>query len=171
MTSTFISDPQAGEFRSRLFAYLAEQTTMTLSGVTEDGAPHSCDLFYAHASDLAFYFLSDPKTQHAKNIERAPRVAATIHGASKGWEEIRGVQMDGMATRVAEPAERVSAFALYVGKYGFVKQWLADATMLGVMLKGLGVVELYKVSPRWLRFIDNSLGFGHKDEIVLPTSF
>lgn len=152
---------------ARLRAYLAEQTTLTLATITDDHTPHACDLFYAHADDLTLYFLSDPKTRHAQNIARMPRVSATIHSASRGWEEIRGVQMEGVAARVTDPLERTRAFALYVGKYGFVKQWLSSVDALGTLLKGLGVVELYKITPHWVRLIDNRLGFGHKEEMVI----
>lgn len=160
----------ADDLRARLSAYLAEQTTATLASVSDDGAPHACDVFYAHADDLTLYFLSDPKTRHAQNVTRTARVSATVHGTSSGWEEIRGLQIEGVATRVTEPVERARAFALYLGKYGFVKQWLTSVDLLGTMLKGLGVVELYKISPQWIRFIDNTLGFGHKEEINVSSA-
>jgi uncharacterized protein YhbP (UPF0306 family) len=160
----------ASAFRERLNAYLAEQTTLTLASACADGSPHACDLFYAHTSNLTLYFLSNPKTQHAQNLARAPRVSATIHGLSRGWEDIRGVQIEGVAARVTDPVERARAFALYVGKYGFIKQWLTNVDALGTMLKELGVVELYKISPQWIRSIDNTLGFGHKEELDLSSN-
>lgn len=169
MTADFETDPQSSDLHRRLQSFLADQTTMTLSSVTDEGNPHSCDLFYAHTSKYAFYFLSDPKTRHSQNIARMPRVSVTIHGLSRGWEDIRGVQMEGIAMRVSEPLERLRAFALYAGKYGFIKRWLTSVDTLGVMIEGLGVIELYRFSPQWLRFIDNSLGFGHKDEINIST--
>jgi uncharacterized protein len=95
---------------------------------------------------------------------RAPRVSATIHGASRGWENIRGAQIVGDAERVTAAAERIRAFGLYVVKYPFVRQWLASADDLGQAIKNIGTVELYKLKPRWLRWIDNTQGFGHKEE-------
>jgi hypothetical protein len=121
-------------------------------------------VFYAHDSDLALYFLSDPKTQHIQNIERSPRVSATIHGTSRGWESIRGAQIVGDAARVGDTAERVRAFGLYAAKYPFVRQWLASADALGQAIKAIGAIELYKITPRWTRWIDNAEGFGHKEE-------
>jgi len=144
-------------------AFLDAHTTLTLATVNEDGAPYACDLFYVRVG-AAFYFLSDPKTRHAQNLLRAPRVSATVHGAARGWQEIRGVQIVGVAQRVANRAERARAFAAYVRRYAFVRALLPRVTMLGRAHKIFGVVELYKIVPRWVRWIDNTQGFGYKVE-------
>lgn len=158
------------DLTTRLRAFLSENTTFTIATVSDMGAPHACDLFYAHGDDLTLYFLSDPKTRHVQNLMLGRHVSVTIHGQSRGWEDIRGIQLEGTAVRVEDAAERARGFALYIAKYGFVKQWLTSASVLGSLLKGLGVVELYKITPDWMRLIDNSLGFGHKEEWSRPAS-
>jgi uncharacterized protein YhbP (UPF0306 family) len=152
----------------RLNSYLDRQTTLTLATLSEDGTPHACDLFYVQTRDLVFYFLSDAKTRHVQNLLLRPRVAATIHGLSRGWEDIRGVQIEGQAERVTGGEERAGALAAYLIKYAFVRRWLTGVEQLGVPVKGLGTIELFKIHPRWVRFVDNSLGFGHKEEMTLP---
>ena len=72
-------------------------------------------------TDDACYFLSDPTTRHVQNLAREPRVSATIHGASQGWQDIRGVQIVGIAARVDARAESARAFAQYLAKYAFVR--------------------------------------------------
>ena len=144
--------------------FLAAQTTLTLATTNADGSPHACDVFYASDDECAFYFLSDPKTAHIQNLLRAPRVSATVHGASRGWQDIRGAQIVGDAARVDDAVERARAFGLYIAKYAFVRQWLPSVETLGVAIRHLGVVELYKITPRWFRWIDNTQEFGHKDE-------
>jgi flavin prenyltransferase len=150
--------------REKIAVFLAEQTTLTLATTNADGSAHSCDIFYAQDSDLNLYLLSDPKTQHVQNILRTPRVSATVHGASRGWEGIRGAQMVADAERVVGTAERIRAHGLYVAKYPFVRQWLGSIDDLGKAIKKIGVVELFKLRPRWLRWIDDTQGFGHKEE-------
>ena len=150
--------------RDQIAAFLAEQTTLTLATTNADGSAHSCDVFYAQDGDLILYMLSDPKTQHVQNMLRTPHVSATVHGVSRGWEKIRGAQIVGDAERVTVTAERLRAFGLYVAKYPFVRQWLASADDLGQATKKIGTVELYKLKPRWLRWIDNTQGFGNKEE-------
>ncbi len=150
---------------SKAFAdFLAAQTTLTLATLSSDGSPYATDLFYVQTADLALYFLSDPKTRHIQNLMSEPRVSATIHGESKGWQDIRGVQLTGEAARVHVTAERARGYGLYVARYVFVGQWIRSAAMLGQVHKQLGVVELYKITPRRMRWIDNTQGFGHKEE-------
>ena len=142
--------------------FIAAQNTLTLATTNAEGSPHACDLFYAFADD-AFYFLSDPKTRHIRNLAHAPRVSATIHGVSQGWQDIRGIQIGGAAARVDDLAERARAFAQYLVKYAFVREWLPCVELLGRAHGILGVVDLYKLTPRWVRWIDNTQGFGYKE--------
>lgn len=147
-------------------AFVSAQNTLTLATMNVDGSPHACDLFFAH-DGAAFYFLSDPKTRHAQNLLRDARVSATIHGASTGWQEIRGAQIVGAASRVENASERARAYELYIGKFPFVRQWLASVDALGKAHAALGVIELYKITAHWLRWIDNARGFGFKEEFNL----
>jgi len=146
--------------------FVSAQNTLTLATINADGSPHACDLFFVH-DGAAFYFLSDPKTRHVQNFLRNARVGATIHGISMGWQEIRGVQIVGTASRVAEAIERARVYELYIDKFPFVRQWLASVDALGKAHATLGVIEMYKIAARWLRWIDNTRGFGHKEEINL----
>jgi uncharacterized protein YhbP (UPF0306 family) len=147
-------------------AFLAAHNTLTLATTDDDGAPYACDLFYAQLDD-AFYFLSDPAARHIQNLSRAPRVSATIHGAARGWQEIRGAQMIGAAARVTKRVERARAFAAYLAKYTFVGETLPRVEMLGRAHELFGIVELYKITPRWVRWIDNAQEFGHKEEFTI----
>src|SRR5512135_19976 len=93
--------------------YLSAQTTLTLATLNPDGTPQACDVFYA-SEGAFFYFLSDPKTRHIRNLQRDPRVSATIHGGSRGWEDIRGLQIAGHAGRVEGMGARTQGYRLYI---------------------------------------------------------
>lgn len=146
--------------------FIAAHNTLTLATTNDDGSPFACDLFYARVGD-AFYFLSDPASRHVQNLTCEPRVSATIRDDARDWRKIRGVQMIGVAARVVKRAERARAFAAYVRKYAFVREFLPGVEMLGRAHEIFGVVELYKFVPRWLRWIDNAQGFGHKEEFTI----
>lgn len=152
-------------------AFLAAHNTLTLATTNADGSPYASDLFYVYA-DAAFYFLSAPASRHIQNLARAPRVSATIHSDARGWQEIRGVQIIGAAARVTKRVERARAFSAYLAKYAFVRKTLRvpRVEMLGRAHELFGVVELYKIAPRWVRWIDNAQEFGHKEEFDLPNS-
>jgi uncharacterized protein YhbP (UPF0306 family) len=142
-----------------LRAFLAAQQTLTLATSGPGGTPQAADVYYAETDDLGLYFVSLPGSRHAANIARDPHVAATVHADSTRWRDIRGVQLEGTCARVSA-AERVAAYARYTAKFPFV---LADAALARALQK----VDMYHITPRWLRWIDNSLGLGHNREWIL----
>jgi len=139
-----------------IHAFLAQHSTMTMATIGPDGAPQATDVYYAETGDLGLYFVSIPGSRHARNLARDPRVAATIHADSTRWRDIRGVQLEGVCSRVTDE-ERVAAWAHYTAKFSFM---LADAALAGALQK----VDMYRVTPHWLRWIDNTAGLGHNPE-------
>ena len=139
-------------------AFLAERHTLTMATAGPDGQPQAADLYYAATDGLTLYFVSIPGSRHAVNIARNPQVAATIHADSTRWRDIRGLQLEGTCMTVAG-AERARGWARYAAKFSFV---LADAALA----RALERVDMYRIIPRWLRWIDNSVGLGHNREWV-----
>jgi len=137
-------------------AFLAKHTTMTLATIGPDGAPHATDVYYAETGDLGLYFVSVPGSRHSRDLAHDPRVAATIHADSTRWRDIRGVQLEGVCSRVTNE-ERAAAWARCTAKFPFM---LADAALAGALQK----VDMYRVTPHWLRWIDNTAGLGHNLE-------
>jgi uncharacterized protein YhbP (UPF0306 family) len=140
-------------------SFLASQRTCTLATIGPDGQPQAADLYYAETDALALYFISIPGSRHATNIAHDPHVAATIHADSARWRDIRGVQLEGTCSRVLG-SERAGAWVCYTAKFPFV---LADAALGRALQK----VDVYCVTPRWLRWIDNSLALGHNQEWLM----
>ena len=139
--------------------FLADQHTLTLATIGPDGEPQASDLYYAETGDLSLYFISVPGSRHAANVARDPRVAATIHADTTRWRDIRGVQLEGVCIHVTG-TERATAWTRYTAKFPFV---LADA----VLARALRKVEIYRITPHWLRWVDNSAGLGHNQEWIL----
>ncbi len=135
---------------------LADHTTLTLATVGPDGEPQAADLYYAETDDLTLYFVSATDSRHAANVARDPRVAVTIHATSAHWREIRGLQMEGLCHRVTG-GERTRAWARYTAKFPFV---LTDPALF----RALSRAALYRITPHWLRWIDNRAGLGHRQE-------
>ena len=140
----------------QLPVFLAGHTAMTLATIGPDGAPHATDVYYAETGDLELYFVSIPGSRHARNLARDPRVAAAVHADSTRWRDIRGVQLEGVCSRVTDE-ERTAAWARCTAKFPFM---LADAALAGALQK----VNVYRVTPHWLRWIDNTTGLGHNLE-------
>lgn len=144
------------QLETRLKQFLAAHTTLTLATLAEDGRPQAASLFYAELPDLSLIFISEQRVGHSQNIARDDRVAVTIYSDGQQWQTIRGVQLEGHCLALSGEAVQ-SARAAYLSKYPFIAagEWLA---------KMLVQVTFYQITPTWLRLIDNSLGFGHKEE-------
>lgn len=144
------------ELTLRIKQFLAEHTTLTLATLAEDGRPQAAPLFYAELDDLSLVFISEQRVRHSQNIARDERVAATIYTDGQQWQSIRGVQLEGACTALSGAAAEAARRA-YVTKYPFI---LENKLLAGMLVQ----VTFYKITPTWLRLIDNSRGFGHKEE-------
>lgn len=149
----------SGTLRRRVQVYLSAHHVMTLATAGDDG-PWAAAVFYVH-EDWALYFLSAPTSRHCGNIARSPRVSATIQEDYSDWREIRGVQLEGVATRLSGDEEK-RIRGLYATKFPLLGN-LADAP--AAIVKALAKVGWYKLAPQRAYFIDNSVAFGHRDEI------
>lgn len=138
--------------------YLLGHNVMTLATHGPEGL-WAAAVFYA-SGGFQLYFLSAGHTHHAQNIAASPRVAATIQEDYADWAAIKGIQLEG-TVRLLEGREREAAIALYSKKYSFLTQ------PISVVEKALAGVNWYCLSPSRLYFVDNSRGFGHRDEIEI----
>ncbi len=141
----------------RFRAFLQAHNTLSLATIDDRGRPHACALFYAYGPDLTLYFLSDPRTAHARHLKDGAPIAATIENNNQQWQSIQGLQLHGIAYPCSEPFEEEIARELYMERFPFV----AGASRLAT---ALARARFYKIIPTWLRLIDNSQGFGHKEE-------
>jgi uncharacterized protein YhbP (UPF0306 family) len=83
-------------------------------------------------------------------------VAAGVFPAVDDWRAIRGLQIKGTVSPL-KGAEREEALALYARRFPFTAA-LADATERSAV---------FRLTPTWIRLIDNRRGFGFKQEWTL----
>jgi len=131
--------------------FLFAHNTLTLATVGGDG-PHAAALFYAYTPDLTLIFLSEPDTLHARHIGQGAPVAVTIQADGQDWRRITGLQMHGVARPAGESARKV-----YLARFPFIVR-------TEILTRALKNIRFYKLTPQWIRLIDNRLGFGHKQE-------
>lgn len=144
------------ELKTQIKQFLAVHTTLTLATLAEDGRPQAASIFFAEMDDLSLIFISEQKVRHSQNVARDGRVAATIYADGQQWQTIQGLQVEGTCAALSgEEAEE--ARAIYLAKYPFIAE---DKFLAGM----LSQITFYKISPTWLRLIDNSQGFGHTEE-------
>lgn len=129
-------------------------SAMTLATIAEDGQPHSAPVYFAASRDLRFYFFSAPSSRHSQDLEHDPRAAASIYPECAGWQDIRGLQMEGKVQAVEPGAEWDKAWSLYADKFPFVSE----------LKEIVAQNRMYVFIPTWVRWLDNRRGFGYKEE-------
>jgi uncharacterized protein YhbP (UPF0306 family) len=139
--------------------FLRSQSTLTLATTAPDGSPHAAALFYLLHENLRLYWFSSASSGHSRNLER-DAAAVSVHRHTDEWRKIRGVQMRGTAAKVKGRAARRAIAGLYMKRFRLGRLWEA----------GIARSTLYCFQPDWVRYIDNSKGFGYKFELALPVT-
>lgn len=152
----------SGDPRAAALRYLRDHNVMTVATNGPEGL-WAAAVFYAN-EDFTLYFLSAPHTRHATNIHAEPRVAATIQEDYAEWPDIKGIQLEGVASPLDGEAMRC-AIEVFTAKYPFVAAQLGgpEEEIAGAMAG----IRWYRVVPDRLYFIDNAKGLGHRDDIPL----
>lgn len=145
------------EVRTSILAFLATHDALTVATVGERGEPHAAAVFFATDEEGRLVFLTDPKTQHGRDLLRDPRVAATVHADRQDWRTIRGVQLRGRARPTVPGEESASARAAYRRRF----PGPFEAPELGSHLER---AQTWLLDVDWMRLIDNGRAFGHKEE-------
>lgn len=154
-----MGEPDPEEIRRQALAYLENHTVMTLATDGPEGL-WAAAVFYAH-DNFNLIFLSAGQTRHGQNLAANPQAAATIQENYDDWPQIQGIQMAG-TVRLLDGEKREAAISLYQEKYPFIK------TAGSTIRRALQKVNWYLLTPQQFYFIDNSKGFGHRDEVGLP---
>jgi len=141
--------------------YLDRHHVMTLATCSADG-PWAAAVFYVNEGGT-LYFLSSPSSRHCRNLALDPRCAATIQEDVGDWAKIKGVQLEGKAVEIVGE-EELHARQRYGDKFPVVGR-LASAP--AAIVQALAKVRWYRLQAERLHFIDNSLGFGHREQIDL----
>ena len=150
--------------QARVQQVLREHHVLTLA--THDGeSVWAAALFYAHEG-LDLYLLSKPGSRHARSLEREPRAAVTIQRDYDDWPRIVGIQAEGRVAAL-DGDDRAHARAVYAAKFPFVGR-LGGAP--AAIAEALNQVHWYRFRPERLYLIDNSLGFGHRDELPISAA-
>ena len=139
------------EVRERILAYMRAHITMTLATANK-GVPHAATLFYAN-DGFDLHFVSDPDSVHSVAAMANPTVFVTISQDYDDWQRIQGIQLRGRAELLEGSSGR--AAEVYGAKFPFVASFPPEA------------LTYWKITTEWVRMIDNTVAFAHKDEIDL----
>ena len=144
--------------RDEVLAFLAAHHVLTLATHGAAG-PWATALFYVN-NGFNLTFLSSEQTRHAGDLASNPQAAVAIHDDYRDWQEIKGIQLEGHVRRLSG-TDRIKAVARYAERHPVIGPDSAPA-LIQAALAGVAWYEL--ITERCF-FVDNSKGFGHRDEI------
>ncbi|MGH7156653.1 MAG: pyridoxamine 5'-phosphate oxidase family protein [Candidatus Saccharimonadales bacterium] len=121
--------------------YLAEAKIMQLA-TTDDNQPWACSVHIAADSDLNLYWLSNSFRRHSIEIEKNPKVAATIP-IKFPENPVIGISVEGHA----QTTDSTEAIELYDKKFGLTPGFKQK------LLEGNADEKVYVLRPRlWVLF-------------------
>ena len=127
---------------TRIVRFLKKHHVLTLA-TSSEGAPYCSNAFYCYDAERnLLIFTSDMATRHAQQMARNPCVAASVVLETKVVGRVEGLQLCGKAARADEAARRA-----YLRRFPYAA--LAELT-------------LWAIAPDFMKFTDNTLGFGKK---------
>ena len=152
------------ELGRQIGSFLEAHHVMSLATLGLCG-PHATSLFYA-CDGLALVWVSEPDTQHSRDIEVDSRVAATVAPDCSDFAAIQGVQISGTAHRIVAADERMRHLAQLEARYPFLGQLAAGPLKLR---QAYARAAIYRLEAVRAVLIDNTKGFGHKQTLEIST--
>ena len=132
----------------RIIEFLKEQNMCVLA-TCGDCFPRATPIEY-HSKGITLYFVGEPGKK-LENINKNPNVSVGIFLPYIGWDSAKGAQITGKAKIIFR--ENLAEFKEGLAAY----QWEKTAEELGLKKFPETGVELVKVEPETIEFIDMSL--------------
>ena len=134
--------------------FIEHHNTMTLATNGKEGIGAAAVFYASIKKSTSLIFVSNPESEHIKNLEMNRKCAATIQDDGLDWEAIEGAQMKGEVNTADE-----KYWESYFERYPYIKS-------SETLSKALKKVNLYEFRISWARLVDNTKGFGKKTEMT-----
>lgn len=138
------------EIESKIVSFIERHHVMTLSTVA-GGSPYCSNIFYSWLNDSkCFVFASSQLTRHGKDAITNSSVAGSIVLESKVIGKLQGLQLQGEMYLCSTIKSDLAKSA----KRSYLKRFPYAVAMSDL--------ELWILKPTFLKYTDNTLGFGKK---------
>jgi uncharacterized protein YhbP (UPF0306 family) len=154
------------ELLKRIDELLSQQHVITLSTADSSG-PWAAPVYYAQ-DGYELYFVTNPTSRHGKAIESGSELAGAVHASSSDWQEIKGLQMTGIAAMLPEGPDLEKARKRYFERYPFTEVFFRQQELLEPEIREKAAsVRFYGFRPSRIVLVDNSVRFGFHGELRL----
>jgi general stress protein 26 len=138
--------------RTKIVDYLSAHLYINLATVSPDGSPVAHTVGFVNDGPVV-YFMTDNKSRKSRNIGNNSRVAFTCDEDYTDFFLIQGVQAKGFAEVVTDRAVIEGIVGGMMKKFPQVKDLPENPDYI-----------FYRILPEEGVFIDNTQGFGHREE-------
>lgn len=140
------------EAKQELTQYLNDHCKLVLATAGPAGTlAHTVEYV---ADGTTVYFMTHGQSRKVQNITADPAVGYTVDEDYEDWSAIKGIQMQGKAAVVTDPAELKKGQGLLMQRFPQLAQMPA--------LDGMVMV---KVAPARALYIDNTVQYGYRDQV------
>jgi len=109
--------PSERRIRRSLDRILKQNVLCAVATVGPRGRAHVHICYFAVSPELDLFFLSDPRSRHAANLDRRPSAAIAVFSSEQSWGgQDRGAQLFGRCARVP-PGEKERARRIYAARF------------------------------------------------------
>jgi hypothetical protein len=150
----------------RIKSYLEGHNAMSIATL-RNGQVHAASVFYVNVG-LDLYFISSPSSRHGEDLAIDPQAAVTINEDYSNWLDIKGLQLSGKVRQFGRLRDNAKIADSFTQKFPDVGRFFGrpDEITEDAASK-VAKVLFYRFRPLSIFYVDNSLGFGHRDELVL----
>lgn len=135
---------------------------MTLAVALKQGA-WSSPVYYLYRHK-AFYFFSSPDSRHIRISRQMPgRVGASIFEDDPSFDDIKGVQMQGIIEPVKKNKQGLGAAGAYLKRFAISHDKVDAMTFIKVQYRA----SFYRFVPHTLVYMDNGVSMGFKKELEI----
>lgn len=142
------------DIKQKIEDYLKNHKWLNLATVDSEGKPMVHTMAYASERSVV-YFGTSKKTHKVDDMVNNPNVAYTVDEDEIDVMELKGVQIQGKATLVNDPAEIEKYAMMMTEKYSFMKDLPKTPESI-----------VFRVDPVKGYYLDYSKGFTHRDMVT-----
>lgn len=149
--------------RKEVLNFLEENTILSLA-TCDRNQPWICVLLFVNDTKFNFYFISDQKARHSREISKNSKVAFAINHEKEQEGYIKALQIEGVASKL--PLEHIPrVLKMYLGKFPFSKNYLPSVKK--AVSKAFRW-KFYKIETTKIYYMDKKLfDEGRREEFVI----
>lgn len=127
-----------------------ENELLALATVSENSEAFNATAFFAFDDEFNFYILTEPETNHGRNLEENSSISLSIYDSSQQWsDEKKGFQVFGEAEKLEEEKKISQAFKIYTQRFPGLKEFVSGP-------EGMDGIdsEFYLIRPERIKIFD-----------------